>query len=504
MFFSRALPRRYSVLVASAAILGATGVIPVATPASATPTYIRDEPAIAAAGPALVYLEMTYTGYVRDLATGATRTDEPLVVRRRCSGVVVNPDGAVLTTTVCAQPSDEIILVNALYTLGRSLITQNRLTSDRLDAYVAGIKGTSVFTGTRPGTRPVVTIFGQLDDATPEIITPPAVPGTVLATLSPDQGNVAVVKLQRSNLPAVELTASMDNPQPGTPVVILGYGRAQDNDTGYAVRSRSVNVTGRTASNRLGVDAEIGPDSRGGAVLDRRGRLIALLDTDSAAPGEHIHDLITMSHLTEVLNQAGVHNELAEVDRSYRRALDDYFGGRFSQAVSEFDRVLEQAPKRTAARIYRDRARERLETEGNAVENAGTWFEYALSAALGALIIVVLTGGARLVARIRPAPPRAAPVPPRPLLPPRPPVAPPRPPAAPPRPPVAPPRPPAAPPRPPAAPPHPAATARHWDDTVILPALPLDDTITIPVVPREPFPARPTDETVVLPKVTDP
>jgi len=401
MSFSRASPLRFRTLVASAAILGAAGVVPVWTPASATPSYTRNEPAVAAASPALVYLEMTYTGYVRDLATGIPRYSEPLVIRRRCSGVVVNPDGDVLTTTVCVQPSDEILLVNALYTLGRGLVTENRLTPDRLDAYVAGIKDTSTFSGLRPGSKPAVTLFGQFDDVTRAVIISPAIPGTVLATQPSDKGNAALVKLQLSNLPAVELTTSIDNPKPGTTVVILGYGRVPDDNVGHIVRSRTVNVTGRTGTNRLGVSADIGPYSRGGAVVDPRGRLIALLDTDSAAPGDPNHDLITMLHLTRLLTQAGVTNQLTDVDRAYRHALDAYFAGRFSQAVSEFDRVLEQAPQRTAARTYRDRARERLANEGDAVENAGTWFDYVSSVALGVLIIVLLSVGARFLSRFR-------------------------------------------------------------------------------------------------------
>jgi len=474
MFLSRALPYRFGVLAALAVALGVAGAIPVSALAAAEPTYTRNEPAIAVASPSIVYLEATYTGYVRDLATGTARHKEPLVVHRRCSGVVVSPDGDVLTTSVCVQPSDEIMLINALYTLGRDLVTQNQLAADQLDSYVAGIKGRSVFSGARPGTKASVVLFGQLDDATSELVAAPAIAATVVAAQAPEEGNAALVKLQRTNVPAIELAKSGDNPQPGDPVVVLGYGRA-DGGTGagrYAVRNRTVKVTGRTGTNRFGVSAEIGPDSRGGAVVDPKGRLLALLDTDSAAQGDPTHDLITMSHLAPLLSQAGVTNKLTEVDRAYRDALAAYFAGRFSEAISRFDAILSRAPERTAARTYRDRARERLRTEGNAVENSATWLEYGLSAALGVLIIFILSLFTRLLGRsARPAPAQArrAPLPPPTPLPQpangyRHPT------------PGPPPDPPLNPRRPPYA---------EWDETVVLPQVPPDETVVLPKVPLE-------------------
>src|SRR5262249_13557368 len=153
-------------------------------------------------------------------------------------------------------------------------------------------------------------------------------------------------------------------PQPGDTVVGIGYGTASSETAAgnYTVRAKSVTVTGRTATNRIGVSADIGPDARGGAVVDTSGRLIALLDTDVNAPGAPTHDLITQLHLKRLLEQAGVTNQLTDLDRAYRDALAAYFEGRFSAAVAKFDAVLKQDPKRVAAQTYRDRAAQRLQT----------------------------------------------------------------------------------------------------------------------------------------------
>jgi len=346
-------------------------------------------------------------------------------------------------------------------------VTQNQLAANQLDAYVAGLKDQSVFSGARPRTKATVQLFGQLENATAELVAEPAIPATVVAAQAPDQGNAALVRLQRTNLPVVELAKPGETPQPGDPVVILGYGRADGGtDTGrYAVRDRSVTVTGRTGTNRLGGSAEIGSASRGGAVVDLKGRLLALLDTDGSAPGNPIHDLITTFHLTPLLSQAGVTNQLTEVDRAYRDALAAYFSGHFSEAVSRFDSLLSRAPERTAARTYRDRARERLSTEGNSIENSATWLQYGISAVVGALVIYLISLVTRLLGRsTRPAPARTG----------HPPVEPP-------------------------VPEPPAQVNGHrqpdrpyldLDQTVVLPPVPPDETVVLPKIPLEDGSAR--------------
>ncbi|WP_422734154.1 S1 family peptidase [Micromonospora sp. WMMD558] len=403
MLSGNALARRSAVLLGVIAV-----VIGAALPAAAVPAYDRNEPATAVASPSTVYLESTYTGYLRDARAGTMFSREPVVVTRRCSGVVVSPDGYAVTTTVCVQPSSEVLLVNALYRLGRTLVQEERLAADELDAYVARLKDSSAFTGRSRGTAPTRTLVGQLDVAIPEAKSAPAVTAAVTTALTPVDGNVALVKLRRAGLPAVEIATASDL-LPGAPAVILGYGRDETDDGAvrYVVRTRAVEIVGRSGTNRIGVNGQIGPDSRGGPVVDESGRLVAVLDTDTSAPGEPVRDLITAATIGRLLEQGGVEARLGGADRAFRGALGDYFGGRYSQAVRGFDDVLEQDPARSSARIYRKRAQERLRLDGDVRENAADWMLYLLSAASGALII----GGTNLAQRlaVRPAQPASKP-----------------------------------------------------------------------------------------------
>ncbi|MFG2166857.1 SGNH hydrolase domain-containing protein [Micromonospora chersina] len=399
-----ALARRFAVLLGTVAI-GCAAAVP---GAAAVPTYARNEPAVAVAAPATVFLEARYAGYLRNTATGALVRPEQVVVVRRCSGAVVNPDGYVVTTTVCVQPSREVLLVNALYRLGRTLVQRNELSAERLDGFVVGLQGSSAFTGARRGTAPALRLTGQFGAATSGGSSVPAVAGAVTKALPAVDGNVALVKLRRAGLPTVELAPDPDL-RAGSSVDILGYALGEGTgDSGtWTVRDRTVEVIGRTGTNRTGVSGQIGPDSRGGPVVDAAGRLVALLDTDTSAEGEPIRDLIGTANIDRLLAQSGVENRLSESDRAFRSALAVYFAGHYSKAIERFDDVLGQDPGHAAARAYRQRAQERLRLDGDATENAANWWSYLLSAAGGALVIGAVTLGQRaLRGRLRPVGPR--------------------------------------------------------------------------------------------------
>ncbi|MEJ3745050.1 trypsin-like peptidase domain-containing protein [Actinomycetes bacterium KLBMP 9797] len=371
----------------AAALAGATGGGGSAF-ADDVPRYAANEPAIAVVKPSTVYLEQEYTGYLRTKSTGKALHGKPVVFQRRCSGVVVNPDGYAVTTSLCVQPNPEIILINALYRLGRTLAAEQELSAGDLDSFVAGLLKTSVFTGTKAGSKPNVTLFAQFYVATPNATTTPAIRATVARALPAGDGNVALVKLSASNLPSVEIDAR-GAIATGSAVVAIGYGEGNSDDVAgkYTVRSKTMTVTKRTGTGRPGVDAEIGPLSRGGPVVDAQGRLLALLDADTTAPNEPNHDLIIVRHIIRLLALAGVSNDLSEVDRAYRQALAAYLDGRFAAAATGFDGVLRLAPTHELARAYRDQARERLALAGDSVENSADWTFYLLSAAAGVLIV---------------------------------------------------------------------------------------------------------------------
>ncbi|AVT35716.1 trypsin-like peptidase domain-containing protein [Plantactinospora sp. BB1] len=370
--------------MASAAAVALVAVAMAGPPASAAPGLTPNEPATAVAGRSTVYLEATFTGYLRYAEPDGTSRQERVTVHRRCSGVIVNPDGHVVTAGGCVRPDERELLADARYALAQTLVGAARLPADGVDGFVRSIGEKATFTGLRPGQQPASTLWGQLGVARPGSTATPAIRTTLLGV---EQG-LALVKMSRSGLSAIEVHAGAD-PKPGSQVVVLGYG-PDEPDTGsaeYRQRARPVEVAA-AAPDRLAGDG-LGPSFRGSPVLDPEGRLLAIADRDPSATDGRNRRLVPATAVAALLAGTGVANRLSEVDRAYRDGLHAYFAGQFSTAIRRFDDLLRLAPSHSSAQTYRERAQHRLDVDGDAVENSAQWLRYLLSAAVGVLLIAV-------------------------------------------------------------------------------------------------------------------
>jgi hypothetical protein len=388
----RALRRRLGAsLLALATLFGSILAAP-ATAEAAAPTYGVDERAQAIASPSLVFLEVTYKGVVRDTRSGQPLEAGPKVISRRCTGFVVNPDGHVLTTGICVQPSHDIVRQMTFYSIGRARVAQGKLAANQLGGFVDGLMKTADFTGAQRGTQPESALHAQLNVATASQTGKPSIAGTVVAAQKPDDGNLALVKLDQGGLPAVEINRDVALGR-GATAVILGFDTKDvDGDRGtYTIQAKLVDVITVENAEHQKVSEDVGPYSHGGMAVDNNGRVGAMLDADGTVPERPNRALISPNLLTDFLGQNNVRNELADADRAYRRGLDAYFAGRYSTAIREFDAT----PSNLLANIYRRNASDRFAVEGDAVENSADWLGYGLSAAGGALVILLITLGWR-------------------------------------------------------------------------------------------------------------
>jgi hypothetical protein len=364
----RPRPRpRFSGLACLLVVAAALGGSP--APATAAPSYSLDERAVAIASPALVYLEMVFSGYVRDKKTNTALRGRPVTVSRRCSGFVVNPDGYVVTNGVCLQPGDATVRQSALYSLGRTLIDEEQLDSGKLDAFVAEKRDSTRYTGRDPADPPQSRVYGQFNVATGNV-TASAIPGEIVKALEADQGNVTLVKLKRGNLPAVELDLAAD-PSQGSDLVVIGFDSADAGSGGetYTPRWKPVKLSGLGTRGLVPVyrvNGDVGSTSRGGMLIDASGRAIGMIDSDQARSDRENRAAVQSATVAELLKSKGVANRLGESDRRYRTGLDAYFAGRYSNAISAFEAVAKESPDNQVARNYRQNALDRKAIEGDA------------------------------------------------------------------------------------------------------------------------------------------
>ncbi|MCW3815478.1 trypsin-like peptidase domain-containing protein [Micromonospora sp. DR5-3] len=354
--------------------------------------YSPEERALAIAAPSLVFVEASFTGFLRNTKTGAPISPTPVTFKRRCSGFVVNSDGTVLTNGQCVRPTDESARERALYTLGRILVDQKRLAPTGLDGYVRSKLAVTRFTGTDPAAPFTSQVSAQFNVARGDLATSPAIPGEVVRVLEPDAGNLAVVKLPQAKLPAVEL-ATAAPPGPGTVLLVLGY---QTTDTAFrgarfTLDSKVVQVTGTGNQGSVAVQRVndgLGIYSHGGIAVDTAGRVVGVLDSDRAADGGANRALVPVSTVTGLLTEAGVDNTLSATDKLYRSGLDAWFSGRTATAVSHLDAVADAQPTNLLAQAYRQSAadRDRLEAD----EPSPSALPAVIFAALGGALVVGL------------------------------------------------------------------------------------------------------------------
>lgn len=394
-------------------------------PVQAAPAFSLDERATAIASPSLVYLETLYSGYLRDKTTDAPLLASPVTYSRRCSGFVVNPNGYVVTTRVCVAPPAETILQQVLYVAGFREVGEGKLDRANLAAWVNAAMATTVFTGQNEGSNPDVVLVGQLNVATAGTTDPPAVPGKVVTSDEPADGNVAVVKLDQANLPAVELhNAALDQ---GASVLTIGFDTTDtDPLTGtYTAQTKTVKVVGtgtRGSAPFYKIDTKLGIYEHGGMALDPDGKVVGMVDEDPASQNNENRVVMKVDSIDALLSKAGVKNTLGANDQRYRKGLDAYFTGDYATAVTLLDQTAKAVPANHVARTYQQYAVEHKRLQGNTT-NVWSWLVPVLAGVAGAVLatvlVLVLMGRRRRrpaapVTYAPPPPPPPAPVPPAP------------------------------------------------------------------------------------------
>ncbi|WBB56777.1 trypsin-like peptidase domain-containing protein [Verrucosispora sp. WMMD573] len=317
-----------------------------------------EERALATAAPSMVFLEAIVTGYVRGKQGNDLLHPDPFTFSRRCTGVVVNHDGHVVTNAQCVQPTPDILLEHALGELAKAQVADGDLKTGDVDSYVRTRMATAVFTGSEPGTQPEASLYGQLNVATGDLNSSPAITGSVVRALTLEEGNLALVKLDQENLPAAEVNASATIAA-GTQLHALGYATADTDykSATYSVESKQVQVTEvDLESSTYRISDDIGVSSRGGIVVDPQGRVVGILDNDVLQPDRPNRLVVPVSRVNGVLDAAGVANALGGPDQLYREALDAYFGGDDSKAAAQFAEVATELPANALAEAYREAA----------------------------------------------------------------------------------------------------------------------------------------------------
>ncbi|HEX6360751.1 serine protease [Actinophytocola sp.] len=380
-----------------------------APPASAQPAS-PEEQAAAIARPAIVFVETRWHGWVRDRRTGEVFGGaEGYRFTTSCSGAVINGDGYVSTASHCVDPGVDgggggliDMAVAELAAVGRvrdpALAAQQLAENATLEGATEGSpigRDIQVQRGTGNKDRDVA-------------------PARVVDLAPPTEGDVALLKVPRRGLPAIELVTG--DVAVGTPVLAIGYPGSTGEATDPTLEPSSKN--GQVSNQRsqdghpfYEISAAVTHGMSGGPVVDMRGRIIGVVSQLSPGETQSFNLAASAETLAGLLRDANVDDALGPNDRNYRTGLSAYFSDDYDRAVEYLDAVLDAAPGHPQASRYRTLAVE----QGGAASGNGVLVVLAVVCA--AVALLAGAGGIALMARRRrafmaaPTPPYGIPIP---------------------------------------------------------------------------------------------
>lgn len=407
---ARALARvgRTAAAVAAAFVMTACGSPPAAD--AARPPHEGASPserATATTQPALLRVTGRFAGRVRNQAGSYANNGELFSFTTTCSGFGVHPDGYIGTVGYCADTSRAGGVREAFI----------RAVAEQVVAGSPGLRPEDVLahgraTWTVEGRTPGSPIEAEIRVSGVPGAPPDGLPARVIESRPILEGDVALLKVETSNLPTVELAPGAGVPI-GTPLLAAGYPESAGELGKPSIMDGTVTGTEVIGNGpAYEISTVLTSGMSGGPAADHTGRVFGVI-TRRGSDARQFNIAVPATGITELLGRNGARNELGPHDLLHREALHAYYTGEYTDAIDALDRLLEQAPERPGAATLHAKAESAREQHGDASENRLTQIVTWSGAAVGGVLVIVV--GALVVAgrrRARPAGYPPAPHPP--------------------------------------------------------------------------------------------
>jgi serine protease Do len=343
--------------------------------------------------PAIVYIEAKFSGWVIDENGDALNNGNPFDIVALCTGFAVKSDGYIGTAGHCVDADFQRGAIIRFAAEG--LAAHRGQTVDQLVEF-----GTAnwVVEGKEKGSLPerevLVSGAGQRGvDVKP-------LPARVLDFRPLGEGDVALLKVELANkiVPAAELS-SVAEPQVGDPILSVGYPASTEKVTDFSldptVKSGTVSAKETWETQPIfQVSAPMTQGMSGGPTVDLQGRVIGLNSFSPVGEEQAFNYIAPVQGFKELLARNGVEPGLSPADKAFRAGLNSYFGGKYSDAIQNFDKALELSPQYPGAFDLRTDAARLLAESGDTGGSSGVkpWMVVA-----GFLAIAAVIGGGVLV-----------------------------------------------------------------------------------------------------------
>jgi S1-C subfamily serine protease len=205
------------------------------SPAPVT-TGTPEEKAAAITGPSVVYIEQYWTAWVRVpkgsglYFTGYVNDGQAFEWGTRCSGFIVNPTGSIVTAGHCVDDSEEGARETALAYATQWLIDNGWAYKKDFQYWLDEGHLMWKVEGEEASSPPDLEVYVQHGIAQGGVKSGDSFPARVVDSQPWSEGDVALLKIEESDLPALLLAPDADI-DIGTPVLSVGYPGSTDQVT---------------------------------------------------------------------------------------------------------------------------------------------------------------------------------------------------------------------------------------------------------------------------------
>ncbi len=337
-------------LVSAAALVVLTGSPGVAAADGGRPQANPEERAAAMIRPAVVYLAVETVGQVRLpdgqlLSPFGPGLNLPFDATWSCTGFVVNPDGWVATAGHCVDPETaKDFIAKGAATAYIDQFPDSPTGQDRI-ATAEWLRKNARVEGNSPDRGPEISItvlYGTGTKLTAKL------PASVVDFRPLAKGDVALLKVEQHNMPSSELASDADV-NIGTPILAVGFPETTQRVTGPSLdptnKSGKVNKksTIRTMP-EYEIDAAVSEGMSGGPAIALDGKVIGVNSFGPVGEPQAFNFIAPADRLAAILAGKAVKPMLGPADGYYRKGLNNYYSGHYSDAIKNFDRAAALSP----------------------------------------------------------------------------------------------------------------------------------------------------------------
>jgi len=327
-----------------------------------------------------VFVDYSYPsfGLVNNVITPMTgKTKGVEVVGSRGSGFVVHPAGYIITNA-------HVVTVNE-FEIRQEIV--NKLSSGNLDA-IQYLQENLEIEKIQSNVRVQSGVVSPGQAARQY-----SWPAEIKRIGAPYPGkDVAILKVEQDNLPTVTL-GDHRQLEVGSTIIAVGYPGAADVTLESQLEPTvtqgivSAMKTAPTGWPLIQIDAAISPGSSGGPVFATDGTVVGVATLGSTET-QGFNWIVPDTVVREFMREINVKNTKGVLDKIYETGLEYYWAGKYSKAITEFNKVLDINPMHAAAREYIARSRQAIEIEG---EKLFTGKNIAMGIGILLLFAVIVT-----------------------------------------------------------------------------------------------------------------